>query len=201
MWGFNIFSLGDNNIYDADQNPDGQWRTVGSPSWETLGGIEFYINVGAGTYVFDVDGLCFSFGRYRYTVSDATSQTNYGRRDLIVVDDDLNSTAECQRRAESLLYQKKDPVRRLDIVTNGNTNLLLGDQLSITLPAENISAENFYITTVEHNFVREQGWLTAISLIDTVNTRVPPPITLQEIVRQEFVKRRFYEGPAWRRGG
>lgn len=201
VWGFNIFSLGDNNVYDADQNPDGQWRTVGSPSWETLGGIEFYIDVGEGTYVFDVDGLCFSFGRYRYTVSNSASQTNYGRRDLVVVDDDLNSTAECQRRAESLLYQKKDPVRRLDIVTNGNTNLLLGDQLKITLPAENISSENFYVMTVEHLFTAGQGWTTAVGLIDTLNTRIPPPITMEEIVRQEFVKRRFYEGPAWRRGG
>jgi len=196
-WKLFQIALGNHNLYNATTNPEGQWVAHGTPSWETLGGIEFYAISGTGFTCY-VDGLCFNFGRWRSTAENATSQTNYGVRELSIVNDDLGTDLECQHHAESLLYQKKDPVKRLDFVTYGNPNILIGDKLTITLPAENISNQYFYVTTVEHIFT-DKGWQTMVLALDTINTRIPPPITDREVVRQEAVKRRFYEGPVWRR--
>lgn len=195
VWGFGRKAIGIHNTYDVLTNPDGEWRinAGGSPTWEDIAAIEIYAKSGV-PFTFDIDGLCFNFGRWRSSATDAT----YPLRELIVVDDDLKSDNDCQRRAESLLYQRKDLVKRLDICTLGNPNILLGDKLPITI--EDVSTD-FYVTTVEHSFSKAQGFITTASMLDTVNTRVPPPITMAEIVKQETLKQRLYEGPVWRRGG
>ena len=199
LWGFTRFAIGEHNIYNVTTNPEGQWVQTGNATWENMQGIEFYAASGS-SLDFDVDGLCFNFGRWRSSAENATSQTNYGLRELSIVNDDLGSDLDCQRHAESQLYQKKDPVKRLDFVTYGNPNILIGDRLTITLPAENITDQYFYVTTVEHIFT-DKGWQTTVLALDTINTRIPPPITDREVTRQEAVKRRFYEGPVWKRGG
>lgn len=180
-WEFFRKAIGPHNTYDADTNPDGEWVATGSPTWEDIKGIYFYAQAAAG-FTLDVDGLCFNFGRWRDTAEDSTSQTNYGVRELVVVDNDLGSDSECQTRAEALVYQLKDPVIRLDVVTVGNTNIKVGDRLSMTIPAENISAANYDVVEARHNFT-PKGFLTAVSMVNSANTRDLPVTNVAELMR------------------
>jgi hypothetical protein len=193
VWAFVRLALGNNNVYDATSNPDGKWTATGSPTWEDIEGIYFDYGGGSG-YYYDVDGLNFNYARFRDIASDATSETNYGLRGFVITDDDLHTDTQCEHRAESLLYQKKDPINRLDVVTNGNANILLGDRLTISLPAENVSSKYFYPIIVEQN-LNNNNWMTTTTMVDTLNMRTPPPMTDKEWLRQELNKRRFFEGP------
>lgn len=186
VWGFNIFNLGPNNEYEADENPNGDWQSTGNPDWEDMQGVEFIIDVGAGTYHIDVDGLCFSFGRYRNSASDGTSQSSYGQRDIVVVNDDLTSDSECQSHAETLLYQRKDPVVRLDVTTALNTNILIGDRLSMTIAAEGISSANYDVVAVDHFFDSERGAITTASMVDSASTRILPAVSGQGILAERL---------------
>jgi hypothetical protein len=181
VWKFHRYSLGKNNEYDADSNPTG-WTSFGEPSWEELS----YINVECDTVSsggsVDIDGLCFNFGRWRYApLSDATSVSSYDESDHAIVDDNLKSDADCEKRAQTILFQNKDPVNRLDPVLLGNKNIVLGDRLTVTLEPENISAQYYYVTAVEHNF-DGTNWRTIPTLVNTVNTRRVPTITDNEAI-------------------
>jgi len=187
VWGFGRKAIGVHNTYDVTENPDGEWVATGNPTWENLQGIEIYAQSGV-SFTFDVDGLCFNYGRWRHSTSNGASITAYGQRDLIIVDDQLGNDAECQSRAETLLYQLKDPVKKLDVTTPGNRNILKGDRLSISLPAENISAANYDVLTVDHFLDVQQGWLTKAALVNSANVRSAPATSPDQIIIRQFKK-------------
>lgn len=167
-------TLGPQNEYDAADNPDGKWTPVGSPNWWDVTDITFYGTfTGTGAALgMGVDGFHFFPERWSNTASDATSQTSYGQRDMEVTDDKLHSSGECQKRAEALLFMRKDPVIQIEIAVPGNTNVLVGDRLPMTIPAENISAVNFDVVSVEHTFQKEPvGFQTRATMVDSVNVR------------------------------
>jgi hypothetical protein len=192
-WKFQRFSLGMANVYNATTNPTGQWVSTGSPDWENISGIYFYAvtATGPGSYM-GLDGLCFNFGRWRFTKNSAAEIALDEQHDLTLTDDLLNSDAECECRAETLTYQQKDPIIRVDVSTTGNTNLLVGDQIPLTIPAEGLTADNFYVTSVEHNFDSKQksGWITKVTLVDTVNSRNVPSATPQDAMLKEMKRQR-----------
>jgi hypothetical protein len=115
------------------------------------------------------------FGKQRYsaTVEDATSQSNYGVRELLHQDDNLWSDSDCTKRGQTLLYQNKDALSRLDITTKLNTNILIGDRLSITIPTEGISGQSFDIVSAEHDFAADKA-ITQASMLGTVSNRKLP---------------------------
>ncbi len=149
VWCFGRKSIGDNNTY-SETNLTGQWVATGSPDWKNIQGIQIYAKA-AASLNFDIDGLCFNFGRWRYTAEDATSQSRYGIDDGVFVDDKLLSDAECEARAKALLSLKKDSVIQVDLTTPLNLNIRLGDRIPLTIPAENLSAQNFDVVSVEHS--------------------------------------------------
>jgi hypothetical protein len=191
-WKFNRFSLGMANVYNASTNPDGQWVASGSPDWENISGIYFYaVSVTSGCYM-GLDGLCFNFGRWRSVNDNAASIALCEQHDLTVVDELLNSDVECQSRAETLAYQQNTEVIRADVSVSGNSNILVGDQIPLTIPAEDIAATNFYVVAVEHIFenAKKDGWKTKVSLIDTINTRIIPSATPQDALMKELKRQR-----------
>lgn len=191
-WKFHRYSIGSANTYDATSNPTGRWHPTGSPDWENIFGIEFQgWSVQPDMYM-GVDGLCYNFGRWRYSTSDATSITNYGQRDLVVIDDTLNSDAECESRSKTHLYRQKEPVIRLDCLVNGNNNILLGDRLSMTIAAEGISATNYYVTGVDQVLEAgtEGGWKTRVTMVDNMNNRSPCAIAPLEVMMNEMKRNR-----------
>jgi len=108
---------------------------------------------GVGTGDFWVDNMYLGGRRYESTQEDSASQTNYGLRELVEVDEELYSDNECLLRAKALLTHLKDPAEYLTVrstVTDyGNTPLLPGDKIHVTLPNENVDAD-FRILSVEY---------------------------------------------------
>ena len=181
---FHQYELGQNNEYDVDKRPTGTWHKVGSPLWYYLPTIWF-----KGTFVSQeriwLDSLYFGHGRFRATVSDPTSITDYGVRELVVVDDALHSDAECTCRGNMLLSKMKDPSTQLEFTTALNTNVKIGDRLAITLPSENISAVNFDVLNVEHTFVAgAEGALTKAVLNSNERQREKVPNSPIEVLKK-----------------
>ena len=108
---------------------------------------------GAGTGSFWIDSLYFGGRRYSSTQEDTTSQTNYGLRELVEVDEELYSDNECMLRAKALLNHLKEPAEyltlRSTVIDYGDTPILPGDKIHVTLPNENVDAD-FRILNVEY---------------------------------------------------
>jgi hypothetical protein len=178
-------NLGDSQEYDAVLNPDGVWHVNGSPDWYNINNIEFYFErTDTNDMIFYVDALYFSKGRYRANVSDVDGE----QRDLDIIDDNLKSDDECLCRAQALLYQLKDAPIRIDIETLGNSNILIGDHIPMSIPAENIGVdwtEYYDVISVEHNFGKEE-WKTKASMINSSNIRQLPCGTPLESTAKKF---------------
>jgi hypothetical protein len=108
----------------------------------------------AGTGSFWVDGLFFGGRRYSALQENAGSQSSYGLRELVEVDEELWSDDECTSRANALLASLKDPAEQLTlrstVVDYGNTPLLPGDKVHVTLPNEGVDGD-FRILSAEYN--------------------------------------------------
>jgi len=184
-WTFFSKELGPEYEYDATEQPTG-WHVTGSPNWWNMQAVRFLgeASTVSGTLLFGVDKLWFSPYRWVGSASDATSQTNYGLREAEYTDENLLSNDECDKRAESLLMQFKDRVLAVQCVCVGNTNILRGDRLSLTLPAENISAVNFDVVNVEHSY-RNGDFTTTFEAIYDVANRSFPPTTPAEALHNQ----------------
>ena len=108
----------------------------------------------AGTGSFWVDGLFFGGRRYSALQENAGSQSSYGLRELVEVDEELWSDNECTSRAKALLASLKNPAEQLTlrstVVDYGNTPLLPGDKVHVTLPNEGVDGD-FRTLSAEYN--------------------------------------------------
>jgi hypothetical protein len=107
----------------------------------------------SGTGSFWVDGLFFGGRRYGTVKEDAASQSSYGLRELVEVDEELWSDAECTMRAQALLSSLKSSAEQLTlrstVIDYGATPLLAGDTVHVVLPNENVDGD-FRILSVEY---------------------------------------------------
>lgn len=182
-WKFKEFSLGPGAEYDAATNPDGVWSKYGTPNWWNLEQIQFHVVYSYEDRYTTVDALYFYPDRWSIAAENETSQTDYGIREAVYTDNRLHSDSECQKRAETLIYQLKDPPTRIDVSTPLNTNILIGDRLSMTIPAERISSANYDVVTTSHT-ISPRGAFTSASMVNTANIRVLPATSLNEILRK-----------------
>lgn len=142
------------------------------------------------TSAFDarLDDLALQGGRFCYSISDATSITEYGQRDLVVIEDSLKSNTQCEARARTLLYQRKDPITETEISLLGNTNILVGDRIALNLPRASVNA-NFDITEVDHTFTKD-GFFTRLTAIQGAENRYSVSVSpMQEISRLKVAVR------------
>lgn len=172
VWHFSEWPLGPKQEYDVATNPNGIWNKQGSPNWWNMEYIEFDCTWGGANQEIYIDGMYFYPERWTGTASDATSQTNYGQRDAEFTYNKLHSDDEAEKRAQTLLYQLKDSIVQIQLTTPGNTNVLVGDRLSMNIPAEGISASDFDVLTVEQ-FLSADGFLTKALMVNTANIRQP----------------------------
>ena len=170
-WAFKTYQLGPDQEYYSDTNPNGIWLKTGSPNWWDLEFIEFHTIHGVGNVDTYVDGIYFYPDRWSNIASDATSQTNYGRRDLELTDDKLHSDGEYQKRGETLLYQHKDPPIQIIVTAKGDNNILVGDRIPLTIPAENITAQNYDVISVDQTLTLERGFFSIPTMMNTANIR------------------------------
>jgi hypothetical protein len=177
-------TIGDNGIYHADENPSGAWTPQGSPNWYNMTGIKFISGSQVGPQTITIDKLFLYPERYIYTASDATSIDDYDQQDAEYTDENLFSNTECQTRAQTLLYQLKDPVIRVNLTCAGNSNILLGDRIPVEIPNENIDAD-FDVVSVNHDLTTK-GWSTTAACVDSANTRALPAMNQGDAIRKNF---------------
>lgn len=101
-------------------------------------GTEDYLKV--ANYVIVQGGYTSGGTRVTYTAQDATSQSAYGVRKKVVVEEALTTSALCQARAEAEIIQWKDPqgYGTFDIRRDG---LAVGQRIQITARALGLSGE------------------------------------------------------------
>ena len=103
--------------------------------------------------VWRIDMFHFGYGRWKSIVEDTDSQSAYGLRELVEVDEELCSDNGCERRAKALLNHLKSPAEYLTLKTTvldyGNTPLLPADKIHVTLPNENVDSD-YRIESVEY---------------------------------------------------
>jgi hypothetical protein len=163
------------------------WLNGNDPStFRNIDTIAFAYGAQASSFTVLVDDLYFLEGRFRNLVEDATSETEYGQRDLEYIDDSLKSNAQCQSRAQRLLYQLKDVPIRIDLEIKGNTNVKIGDRLPMTIPAENISATNFDVVSVDYDFAKGTGFSTRVSMVNSENVRQLPSASPVDMIQKQF---------------
>lgn len=131
------------------------WSVVGSPSWSNINGIWFIVtHPSAVTPNIRVDHLVFEDCRFSAVQGDVNSQNSYGLRELTETDEELKSDNECLLRAKALLAYLKDPAEyitlRSTVIDYGNTPILPGDKVYVSLPNENVSGY-FRILSVEYH--------------------------------------------------
>jgi len=94
----------------------------------------------------------FHFGEGRWEArrplasqEPTSSQTAYGVRELVEVDEELHSDNECDLRAKALLAHLENPAEyitvRSTVLDYGTNPVLPGDKIHVTLPNENIDAD------------------------------------------------------------
>ncbi|MGQ9530154.1 MAG: hypothetical protein ACUVTC_01825 [Candidatus Bathycorpusculaceae bacterium] len=132
-----------------------QWDFQSGFDWTQIKKIRFdcwFSGVGTGS--FWVDGLFFGGRRYDSTQEDTNSQSMYGLRELVEVDEELRSDNECALRAKALLNYLKNPAESLTlrstVIDYGSTPLLPGEKIHVVLPNENVDAD-FRIDSVEYH--------------------------------------------------
>jgi len=166
---------------------------------------------GVGTASFWVDGLYFGGRRYSASREDATSQSDYGLRELVEVDEELVSDNECDLRAKALLDYFKDPAVFLRVSTTvldyGSSPVLPGDKIHVTLPNENVD-EDFRIESVEYSVDASSQTLQVVLELG----KVPPfladylygmratTVTVEKLARTKLGKKGIPSG-AWGGGG
>jgi len=124
-------------------------------NWASVKKIDFYSHFsGTGTGSFWIDNLFFNQCRWEATQEDSASQSVYGLRELVEVDEELHSDNECLLRAKALLAHLKDPAEYLTLRSNvidySTNRILAGDKIHVTLPNENVDAD-FRIISVEYH--------------------------------------------------
>jgi hypothetical protein len=132
-----------------------QWQTEAGFDWTSIKNIRvvcWFDATGSGS--FWVDGLFFGGRRYTAVEEDAPSQNNYGLRELAEVNEELWSDDECTSHAKALLANLKEPAETLTLRTTvldyGNSPILPGDTVHVTLPNENVEG-NFRVANAEYN--------------------------------------------------
>ncbi len=159
---------------DISISPDNTWRDiemgVGSAyakqfTWVENGFDWTHVNEvritlyypGTGTGNFWIHKLYIGGRRYSAVAENTASQTAYGLREYVEVDEELFSDGECTRRAASLLSYLKDPAEHIHLVSTlldyGTSPILGGDKLPVELPTENVNSD-FRVESVEYRVPR-----------------------------------------------
>jgi hypothetical protein len=140
-----------------------EWTENGSnPSsfrWDLIRGVRFIIDQNTSQYG-DVWVDMFHFGKGRWEAKrplpaqePTSSQSAFGVRELVEVDEELHSNNECDLRAKALLSHLEGPAEsitlRSTVIDYGTDVLLPADKIHVTLPNENIDAD-YRINSVEY---------------------------------------------------
>jgi len=101
---------------------DADWAETGSPDWTDINDVELAFDFSAAMgfqWFHFIDMFYFTGARYEGSASSGSAD-----RDLEVIYENLHSDGDCDKRAETLLYQKASIPIQIEITTPGNPNIL-----------------------------------------------------------------------------
>ena len=114
--------------------------------WEHIKKVKFQINQNynrwGNAYI---DRFYFGKRRWEVTEENATSQSSYGLRELVEVDEELHSNNECSLRGKALIDHLSTPSETLTVTSTildfGTDHLLAGDKTHATIANDDIDAD------------------------------------------------------------
>lgn len=121
-----------------------------------------------------IDNLYFYPDRCFGSAENTTNQAIYDLREAEYTDENLLTSEECEKRANSLLLQLQDKTIAVTFTVAGNTNVKRGDRLTLTLPPDNITNMLFDVVSVKHVYHKTGGFTSMPQLVYNVDTRVFP---------------------------
>jgi hypothetical protein len=151
--------------FPCGEKQEAEWHFSERPfNWSKIKKIRIDMPFnGTGTGSFWIDGLFFNNRRFSSTQEDMNSQNAYGLRELTETDEELHSDEACMFRAKALLDYLKNPAEYLTIkstvIDYGNTPILAGDKIHVTLPNENVDAD-FRVLSAEYHVDAKTQTLT-----------------------------------------
>jgi hypothetical protein len=146
-----------------------QWERVDSGfDWTSILKIRISLAFpGVGTGDYWVHSLYVGGRRFSAIEQDAASQAAYGLREYVETDEELWSDDECDRRANSLLDELKDPTEHIHLVSTlldyGTDPILAADKVHVHLPNENVDAD-FRVESAEYRISKESPTELEITL-------------------------------------
>jgi hypothetical protein len=172
-WTLNSFALGESNVTGSGRS--GDWRRIGSINWSDIR----YVDIEGGIATPDngcptvrIDGFKFKGIRWSGSFNDETSIDSYGTGSYSEMSDYFHSNSECQDRATELGLKWKDPVVQYKVRTTGSTHLLPGYVTQLQLPTEGlVNQTNFDILEASHTFTAPDGFITEVTLGDSIYVR------------------------------
>jgi len=139
--------------FNVGKKYENEWGQVDSAfNWAIINEImwDMWFS-GSGTGSFWVDNLFFNSARW-------SAAYGSGSRELAETDEELHSDNECLLRAKALYNNLSDPAEYIrvasDVIDYGNTPILAGDRIWVTLPNENV--DGYYrVVSVEYRLIAE----------------------------------------------
>jgi hypothetical protein len=156
QWTLESFKVGSVN--------EAEWTVSYGFDWTQIWHIGIYCYpvqvTGSGSYW--IDKLYFGGLRYSSMQQDSASQSAYGLRELVDVDEELWSDNECLLRARAILANMKDPLEYIKakgtVIDYGNSPLYPADTVAVSLPNENVGG-SFRILSAEYHVKAESDEL------------------------------------------
>lgn len=123
-----------------------EWQKVGSPDWDQMKACYLLLTPSASASMgIWVDDLRFAERRWEDIEEDAASQSSYGVRELVVIDEELHSDAECDLRAKAILAYRKDAfdyvIAHSDLMDYGTDHMHAGDKINHEQPNLNVDED------------------------------------------------------------
>ena len=145
------------SVKGGRKNADG-WGAESGFDWSKI--VEREIRMNASVLDYWIDGMFFDHKRWEATQEDSASQTSYGLRELVEVDEELHRDNECSLRAKALLDHLSQPAESITVRSTcldyGTSRLLPADKIPVTLPNENIDSDYRMGSVDYHVIARDQ---------------------------------------------
>lgn len=162
---------------DLELGPHGNWTTYGSADWTDVEGVRFKESGGVTAAQVLIDEFYFTGGHYYGVASSGAAD-----RDYELTDNKLLSNAQCTQRAETISLRKSTLPIQIQVAIVGNPNVLVGDRIPMTIPAEGISAVNYDVISVGQLFTSESGYVTTATLMNSTNIREPLKTDISDLI-------------------
>jgi hypothetical protein len=140
------------------------WCKAGNPSWDNIQSINFILTpITLADMTLQVDGLHFKTAMFSGTASDSISIAKYGIQWAEPqTDSELQSDAECELKAKSLIDFLKATIESLDVTVDGDNNFVPGDKQRVIVTNDNLDAY-FRIMEIRH-VIDGVSWDTILKL-------------------------------------